>query len=176
MPEPDVNPKELRAAADGKAPLEFLEPAGEVETAYVMQHGAEKYGRRNYTVTPCKVLTYVGAVQRHLRAIRLGEDVDPDSGRSHWAHIRACADVVMGAQSAGMLVDDREAYATPLSDRVHIEGDLDAKAMRAADSARTGPTAGICPLPVGDACACFEHVVLQQGDGAAFYATDRTCS
>lgn len=104
-----TNPKELRAEADGKPPLDYLEAAGDAETAYVMKHGADKYGYRNYTVSPCKVRTYTGAVGRHLDAIKLGEDIDPDSGRSHWAHIRACCDVVMGADSAGMLVDDRKA-------------------------------------------------------------------
>lgn len=107
-PMPDaVNPKQLCAVADGKAPLEYLEPAGDAETALVMKHGADKYGLRNYTVTPINTRTYIGAVARHLRAIRLGEDVDPDSGHSHWAHIRACCDVVFGAQHAGTLVDDR---------------------------------------------------------------------
>lgn len=110
-PVPPTNPKELRAEADGKPPLDYLEAAGDAETAYVMKHGADKYGYRNYTVSPCKVRTYTGAVGRHLDAIKLGEDIDPDSGRSHWAHIRACCDVVMGADSAGMLVDDRKAVA-----------------------------------------------------------------
>ncbi len=126
-PAPAVNPKELRAAADGKAPLEYLEPALDKPLARVMEHGALKYGLRNYTDTPCKVRTYIGAALRHLHAIRLGDDIDPDSGESHWAHIAACCAVVLGAESAGKLVDDRTAFSTPLSDRVHQDGDRDAK-------------------------------------------------
>ncbi len=132
-PAPAVNPKELRAAADDKAPLEYLEPALDEPLARVMEHGALKYGFRNYTDTPCKVRTYIGAVMRHLHAIRLGEDIDLDSGESHWAHIAACCAVVLGAESAGKLVDDRTAFSTPLSDRVHQDGDRDAKAFTALD-------------------------------------------
>lgn len=141
-PVPLTNPKELRAEADGKPPLDYLEAAGDAETAYVMKHGADKYGYRNYTVSPCKVRTYTGAVGRHLDAIKLGEDIDPDSGRSHWAHIRACCDVVMGADSAGMLVDDRKAVAlTPEYNR-----GLDELAEElAADAAKRVGLAESCP-------------------------------
>lgn len=102
-----TNPKELQAAAEGKAPLDYLEPALDVEKAYVMKGGAEKYGYRNYTISPIKVRTYIGAIERHMREIRLGNDIDAESGRSHWAHISACCDVIAGAELAGTLVDDR---------------------------------------------------------------------
>lgn len=102
-----TNPKELQAAAEGKAPLDYLEPALDVEKAYVMKGGAKKYGYRNYTISPIKVRTYIGAIERHMREIRLGNDIDAESGRSHWAHISACCDVIAGAELAGTLVDDR---------------------------------------------------------------------
>lgn len=144
-----VNPKELRAVSDGKDPLDFIEPALEGPLAYVMEHGAAKYGYRNYTVTPCKIRTYIGAVRRHTNALAGGEDIDPDSGQPHWAHIAACCAVVLGSQSAGMLVDDREGYATPLSDRVHNENDRDAKALSAEYNA-------LCPKD-GAFCRCLSY-------------------
>lgn len=132
MPEPAVNPKSLRAAADGKVPLEYLESALETPLAHVMKHGADKYGRRNYRDTPCKISTYVGAIRRHTLAWQQGEDIDPDSGQPHLAHIAACCAVMLGAEEAGTRVDDRhEAVSTPLSDRVHIDGDQSAKGLTA---------------------------------------------
>ncbi len=131
---PNVNPKALRAVADGKVPLEYLEPALEAPLAHVMKHGADKYGRRNYRDTPCKISTYVGAIRRHTLAWQTGEDIDPDSGQPHLAHIAACCAVMLGAEEAGTRVDDRHvAFTTPLSDRVHIDGDMDAKALTYVD-------------------------------------------
>lgn len=126
-----VNPKQVRAVADGKVPLEYLEPALEVPLAHVMKHGADKYGLRNYRDTPCKISTYVGAIRRHTLAWQQGEDIDPDSGQPHLAHIAACCAVMLGAEEAGTRVDDRtEKFSTQLSDRVHADGDMDAKAGR----------------------------------------------
>ncbi len=130
MPEPAVNPKELRAALDGKVPLDYLEPVALIAEAHVMKHGADKYGRRNYRDTPMKMSVYVGALLRHTLAWSLGEDIDPESGQPHLAHIRACCAVMLGAIDAGVAVDDRlDATSTPRSDAVHIEGNIDAKGV-----------------------------------------------
>lgn len=102
-----TNPKAERAVADGKAPLEYLDPATFEAEAYVLKHGAERYGLRNYRDTPILLSTYVGAIERHLLAMRRGEDIDPDSGQPHWAHIRADCAVIAGAQEAGTAIDDR---------------------------------------------------------------------
>lgn len=104
-----VNPKAARAIADGKDPLDYLEPALEGPLSRVMKHGADKYGYRNYTGSAIDVRTYIGAVRRHTNALARGEDVDPDSGESHWAHIAACCAVVEGARNVGMLRDNRGA-------------------------------------------------------------------
>lgn len=123
-----VNPKELQATADSKAPLQYLDPVMDEDIAYVMEHGALKYGLRNYRDTPMKASVYVGAMRRHLKAWATGEDLDPDSGRPHLAHLVACAVVIEAAREAGTYVDDRTVKAsTPLSDLVHIDGDQQAK-------------------------------------------------
>jgi hypothetical protein len=97
---PAANPKALRAIADGKDPLDYLEPALEGPLSRVMEHGALKYGYRNYTAADICVRT---------SALAAGQDTDPDSGHSHWAHIAACCAVVLGAEQAGSLRDDRAA-------------------------------------------------------------------
>jgi hypothetical protein len=72
-----------------------------------MFSGAQKYGRRNFRDSTIKATTYIGALRRHVNAFASGEDIDPDSGEPHLAHIRACCAVLMSAQDAGTYHDDR---------------------------------------------------------------------
>lgn len=130
MPDSSVNPKERQAAADGKAPLDYLDPAANEQIAWVLKHGGDKYGRRNFRAPgqEMKVTVYLGAILRHVAAIQRGEWLDPDDGRPHMAHIGACTHVTLGAEEAGTLVDDtQDCTVTALSDRVHVEGDTQAK-------------------------------------------------
>jgi hypothetical protein len=102
------NPKHIRALKDGKAPLEFL-VGGRVDDAEarVLAHGASKYGRKNWRTDPILLTTYVGAIRRHLNAWAEGEDLDPDSGEHHLAHIRACCAVALDAVNVRTAIDDR---------------------------------------------------------------------
>lgn len=130
-----VNPKERQAATDGKAPLDYLDPAADEQIAWVLKHGADKYGRRNFRAPgqEMKVTVYLGAIQRHVNAIKRGEWLDPDDGRTHLAHVGACVHVMLAAEDAGTLVDDTQrCVVTALSDRVHVDGDTDAKALGAS--------------------------------------------
>lgn len=104
------NPKEAQAAADGKAPLDYLEPYADEEISWVMKAGANKYGRRNYKHTPTRLTTYIGAMERHLAALKRGEMLDPDDGRHHLAHIGADVHVTMGSIEAGTFVDDSKDF------------------------------------------------------------------
>lgn len=122
----DENPKE--GAGSVKAPLDYLEPLVNPLVAAAMKHGADKYGYRNYTVTPCKIRTYIAAARRHLDAIALGEDIDPDSGLPHWAHVIAGSSCYLACELTGIAVDDRQAISTSRSDAVHLDGNQDAKA------------------------------------------------
>lgn len=106
------NPKAARAVSDGKAPLDYLEPCTFAPEARVLKSGADKYGRRNFRDTTIDASTYVGALLRHVVAWADGEDVDPDSGEHHLAHVRACCAVVMSAQDADTFNDDRDTAET----------------------------------------------------------------
>ena len=99
------NPKE--AAGRIKAQLHLLSPSAMTEIAKVLQHGAEKYGARNYRDTKINATTYVSAIMRHLLAWNDGEDLDPESGLSHIAHVAACCDILLDTAACGMLTDDR---------------------------------------------------------------------
>ncbi|MDQ3091267.1 MAG: DUF5664 domain-containing protein [Actinomycetota bacterium] len=160
------NPKAARAVADGKAPLDYLEPPADAATARVLRTGAAKYGRRNYRDTDMLITTYVGAIRRHAAAWLSGEDLDPDDGEHHLAHIGACVHVCMGAIDADKMVDDRFVMESlPASDAVHIDGDQDAKAgLTLARAESTGyERVGVAPDPM----VCCLHA----SDPAAAYIT-----
>lgn len=103
-----VNPKDLAAIRDGKPRLDLLEYVAQVETAKAMATGAQKYGKKNYRLIPVLASVYGAAIGRHVGAWLDGEDLDPESGLSHIAHIGANVQVILGAEDAGTLVDDRQ--------------------------------------------------------------------
>jgi len=101
------NPKHIQAQKDGKVPFEYLVLSVLEDDAYVHQHGAGKYGKNNWTLDEIRASTYIGAMFRHYKAWAEGEDLDPDSGKPHLTHLRACCAVVMDAAKHGKLIDDR---------------------------------------------------------------------
>jgi hypothetical protein len=103
----EQNPKAAQATRDGKVPLDLIEYAAEVEIAKAMHTGAVKYGRRNYRTIEIHATTYIAALKRHIGAWASGEDLDPESGLSHLAHIGANVNVLLGAIDAGTFHDDR---------------------------------------------------------------------
>lgn len=101
------NPKHIQAQKDGKVPLEYLVTTMFPLDAAVHKHGADKYGVRNWRIDKILASTYEGAMMRHLLAWMGGEDIDPDSGKPHLTHLRACCAVVLDAQMHDTLIDDR---------------------------------------------------------------------
>lgn len=70
--------------------MALVPPEAMEEEALVWGMGAEKYGLWNFRAG----LSYtriLSALLRHTFALIRGEDVDPESGRHHAAHIRCCA-------------------------------------------------------------------------------------
>jgi hypothetical protein len=91
-----------------KPRLDLLERAADEQIAQVMAEGARKYGLRNYTTKPMPARVIGAAIRRHTAAWLSGEDIDPDSGVSHLAHIGANVHVMLAAIEAGTFVDDRK--------------------------------------------------------------------
>ena len=102
-----MNPKHIQAEKDGKIPYEYLVLSVLEDDAYVHKSGADKYGRNNWTIDEILASTYMGAMFRHYKAWCEGENIDPDSGKPHLTHLRACCAVVMDADKHGKLIDDR---------------------------------------------------------------------
>lgn len=100
------NPKHIQAQKEGKIPFEFVPLASIAGASRVLQHGASKYGKKNWRIDHIKASTYQGAFMRHLSAYYDGELVDPDSGESHLSHIMANCLVMLDAESRGTLIND----------------------------------------------------------------------
>lgn len=99
------NPKDVAAA--NKVPLWLVPPCGQIAVAKVLKHGADKYGPWNWRGESINASNYISAIQRHTLAFLSGEDVDPESGLPHLAHIAATAHILMDATEHGRVNDDR---------------------------------------------------------------------
>ena len=95
-----------------KTPLGLIPPTAMEQTAWVHKLGSDKYGPWNWRKTGVCASTYVNAILRHLNAWRDGEDLDPESGFSHLAHIACSANILMDAAKVGKLQDDRNKRPT----------------------------------------------------------------
>ena len=100
-----TNPKDALGA--DKLPL-HLWPAGATALgSLALLDGALKYGRSNYRAIGVRASIYKDALARHVDAWFEGEDNDPQSGLPHLAHALACLAIIVDAQQAGQLTDDR---------------------------------------------------------------------
>lgn len=72
-----------------KIRLDLVSPWFVLEVAKVLTKGAEKYEPHNWA----KGIVYsrvIGAVERHLNAFKMGEDLDPEWNLHHLAHLGCC--------------------------------------------------------------------------------------
>ncbi|AKU93341.1 Phage protein [Labilithrix luteola] len=99
------NPKD--AVSDTKIPLWLLSPIAKAKWAVAQFAGLLKYGAWNWRVAGVRSSVYLSAAQRHLDAYLSGEQYDPVDGTDHRANIMACMSILMDAEAAGKLVDDR---------------------------------------------------------------------
>lgn len=108
---PTLNPKD-RAALD-RSPLHLLPAAGRLYGAAATADGAAKYGPYNWRDKPISLMGYTSAMERHILAIRDGEDIAQDSGVHHLGHIIATASILLDAMLCGTLIDDRAGVSGP---------------------------------------------------------------
>ena len=91
-----------------KPRMELLSTIALLEIAKVMTHGAKKYDAHNWR----KGIAWsriIGAAYRHLAAFNGGEDLDPESGISHLAHLGCCIQFLLEYQITHKELDDRHA-------------------------------------------------------------------
>jgi hypothetical protein len=100
-----TNPKDL--IGEKKPPVGLIPPAALIYEAEVMRLGASKYGPYNWRDKKVRYTVYVNAALRHLLSALDGEEIDPESGMPHTAHVRACMGIILDAGANGCLIDDR---------------------------------------------------------------------
>ena len=102
---PDTNPK----TAFGQAKLCLSDtPVHSIRMlAAVHANGAAKYGSFNWRDDIVSSTVYYNAALRHLMAWFEGEDMDPESGLPHEAHVMTCMSIIMDARHHATLNDNR---------------------------------------------------------------------
>jgi len=100
-----TNPKDL--IGSDKLPLHLWPSTASALGCIAMLNGALKYGRSNFRAVGVRASIYVDAAKRHLNAWFEGEEHDPDDGVPHLSAALACIAIIVDAQAAGELHDDR---------------------------------------------------------------------
>src|SRR3990167_6604477 len=100
------NPKDI--IGSDKLPLHLWPETATALGCLGMLDGALKYGRANFLAIGVRASIYVDACRRHVNKWFEGEDLDPDSGLPHLAHALACLAILVDADAAGKLTDDRQ--------------------------------------------------------------------
>ena len=103
----DPNPKQLYG--DKKVKLQLVPPAAAIAIARGLAEGAEKYAPWNWRDDPVELMTYYGAILRHLAAWVEGEEMDPDSkhGKTHLDGAIASLAILIDAVAMGNAIDNR---------------------------------------------------------------------
>lgn len=103
--ETNTNPKML--VGSKALPMSLLSPVTIAYGCLGKLNGKEKYGLSNYIGTQVVMSIYIDAIKRHLAKIELGEEYDEADGVPHWGAIIANIDIIVSAQLAKTLIDDR---------------------------------------------------------------------
>jgi len=111
----ESNPKD--AIGSTKLPLDLVPDTLTVMAALAFTEGATKYGAYNWRVAGVRASIYRAALDRHLKKWWNGENVDPVTGVPHLASVIACAGIILDANLAGKLTDDRPP-AVPLGELI----------------------------------------------------------
>lgn len=74
----------------GKSLMSLVPPNALKEVADVLTIGASKYDPGNWMIVDELMYRYSNAAERHLMAWRLGEQLDPETGKNHLAHAICC--------------------------------------------------------------------------------------
>jgi len=107
-----LNPKDVLGAK--KVPVGLLPGAGIILGSLAMADGAKKYQPYNWRDQKIQYTIYLDAMERHILALRDGEDNATDSNVHHLGHIIAGASILADAIFGGFVVDNRpKAGPTP---------------------------------------------------------------
>lgn len=101
----DTNPKD--GIGSTKVPIHLFPATAILMGCMAFLDGGLKYGRANWRIAGVRASIYYDAANRHLTKWFEGEEIDSDSGLPHLAHAIACIAILIDANCAGKLNDDR---------------------------------------------------------------------
>jgi hypothetical protein len=105
LAEQPLNPKD--AIGSTKLPIHLWPAAATALGCLGLLDGALKYGRSNFRAVGIRATIYGDALIRHVQAWLEGQNVDPTSGLHPLAHALATLAIIVDADAAGKLHDDR---------------------------------------------------------------------
>lgn len=106
QPYPDGNPKSVQGAK--KHSLKYSPTAALIHMNGAFADGAAKYGPANWREKGVAASVYIDAALRHMSLyFDGGEQVASDSKVHHLGHAMACLAIILDAEAAGTLTDDR---------------------------------------------------------------------
>lgn len=142
----DTNPKD--AIGDKKAPLHLCSPIAMLHWALAQFAGLLKYGAWNWRPSGVRASVYIAAIKRHTDAYNSGERLDPVDGSHHLGNVMACCAILLEAEAAGNLVDDRPPMVSHRSTLEFVEKQMEELRVKYADrSPRHYTIADNLPLP-----------------------------
>lgn len=103
----------------GKTRIDLNPPHAVQKIAEVFTFGADKYGERNWEMG-MKWSNIIASLERHLNAIKRGEDFDKESGLLHAAHLGCNVMMLLEYYTTYPEGDDR---AFPLQRRIGLDID-----------------------------------------------------
>jgi hypothetical protein len=117
---PDGNPKSAQGAK--KYSLRYLPLSAAIEVNRALEDGAKKYGAANWREKGVAASVYVDACKRHLDLyFDCKQDNASDSGVHNLGHAMACLAIIIDAEKAGTLTDDRP-FPFPDGDKLLMRG------------------------------------------------------
>lgn len=104
----DTKPSNPKAAVGAsKLALNFVPASAKAYLSSAFYEGASKYGGHNWRVAGVQASTYKAACERHIDKWWDGQDHDPKTKVHHLANAMACLAIILDAEVAGLLTDDR---------------------------------------------------------------------
>ena len=104
-----VDPDTGGAKCNKPSQISTLDPLAMLALGEVAGYGLDKYARYNYLRGFDYSLAY-DAMQRHASLAWSGEDIDPESGLSHWGHAAWHCLALLSFQIRGIGNDNRPHY------------------------------------------------------------------
>jgi len=122
--EQPTKPTEKGTHFDGaKSRVDLIPPWFVLGIGWVFAYGAAKYpddeARANWQ-RGIKVRKLLASAERHLLAMKAGEDLDPESGLPHWAHLATNVAMAEWMRLHRPDLDDREIEEEQIDDLAEL--------------------------------------------------------